>query len=207
MNVFRKIFNRISRIKATHFNSHVKVKNGYINCFKKTKLILGDGAVINLNGRLTLNGNGMVYNNGRSSILRMDEKSELNVNGNFSFFYGADVILFPSAKLNLGNSFINSDCKIRCHKEISIGDDCVISHDFTVMDSDVHSLEGDRNTKPVVIGNHVWIGTRVTVLSGVTIGEGAVIGAGAVVKDDIPPHCMAVGVPARVVKEDVEWEA
>lgn len=207
MNIFCKILNRFGRIKSTYFNRHVKVKKGYINWKKNTKLILGENAVINLNGILTLNGNGLAYNNGRSSVLRMDEKAVLNVNGNFSFFYGADIILFQSAKLNLGNSFINSDCKIRCHDEISIGDECVISHDFTVMDSDVHSLDGNRNTNPVTIGNHVWIGTRVTVLSGVTIGEGAVIGAGSVVKDDIPAHCLAVGVPAKVVKEDVVWEA
>lgn len=207
MNVIGKIFNRFRRIKATHFNSHVKVKKGCINCNKKTKLILGKGSVINLNGNLTLNGQCMAYNNGRSSILRMDENAELNVNGNVSFCYGADIVLLESAKLELGTGFINCNCKIRCREKISIGNNCTISHDFTVMDSDCHFLNGDRHTKPVVIKDHVWIGTRVTVLSGVTIGEGAVIGAGSVVKNDIPPHCLAVGVPARVVKEDVEWEA
>jgi len=47
----------------------------------------------------------------------------------------------------------------------------------------------------------VWIGTKVTVTSGVTIGEGSVIGANAVVTRDIPPFSVAVGVPARVVKD------
>src|SRR5690606_21040163 len=63
----------------------------------------------------------------------------------------------------------------------------------------------DRNLKarfdPVVIGHRVWIGANVTIIGGVTIGNGAVIGAGAVVIRDIPPHTLAVGVPARAVRE------
>lgn len=146
------------------------------------------------------------FRNGRTSILRMDHKSKLYVDGTFSFMYGADIILFENATLSLGDgSFINSDCKIRCHKDISIGEGCAISHDFTVMDSDAHYLDGDNHTKPVKIGNHVWIGTRVTVLSGVTIGDGAIIAAGAVVMSDIPAGCLAGGIPAKVLKENVTW--
>ncbi|EGT0664110.1 transferase [Citrobacter werkmanii] len=51
-----------------------------------------------------------------------------------------------------------------------------------------------------VIGHDVWIGTGVTVLRGVRIGNGAIIGANAVVTKDIPDFCVAVGVPARVIK-------
>lgn len=55
-------------------------------------------------------------------------------------------------------------------------------------------------SRPVDIGDRVWIGENVCILSGVKIGEGSVIGAGAVVRTDIPPNCIAVGVPARVVR-------
>lgn len=54
--------------------------------------------------------------------------------------------------------------------------------------------------KGIVIGDDCWLGHAVTILDGVTIGEGSVIGAGAVVTKDIPPYSVAVGVPARVVK-------
>lgn len=52
----------------------------------------------------------------------------------------------------------------------------------------------------VIIGHNVWIGENVCVLAGVRIGNGAIIGANAVVTHDVPPHSVAVGVPAKVVK-------
>lgn len=56
-------------------------------------------------------------------------------------------------------------------------------------------------TSPVTIGNDVWIGGNVTILPGVTIGNNVVIGAGALVNKDIPDNSLAVGVPAKVIKE------
>jgi len=54
-------------------------------------------------------------------------------------------------------------------------------------------------TKPVKIGNHVYIGSSAVILPGVAIGDHSVIGAGAVVTNDIPAFSVAMGVPARMV--------
>lgn len=56
------------------------------------------------------------------------------------------------------------------------------------------------------IGNKVWIATNALVLPGVNVGDGAIVAAGAVVTKDVPAKCMVAGVPARVVKENVEWK-
>ena len=60
-------------------------------------------------------------------------------------------------------------------------------------------------TKPIVVGNDVFIGNNVILLPGVTIGNNVVIGAGAVVSRDIPDNSLAVGVPAKVVKTSDEF--
>lgn len=199
---FKTIKNKVYNIL---YQKHICVNKGKLLLGKSDYLKLHKTAQIYLDGNLSFGVNSM-GKNGRSSILRMDEGTALHVNGGFNFMYGADVILFPNAKLVLGkNSFINSDCKIRCHKEITIGENCAISHDFTVMDSDAHYLNGDNHTAPVHIGNYVWIGTRVAVMSGVTIGDGAVVAAGSVVTKDVPAGCLVGGVPAKIIRENVTW--
>lgn len=198
-NLFRSLIIRV------WYKSHISGRRSIINS-RGDYLKLAKNSKLILNGFLALNVNKM-GKNGRSSILRMDEDSVLECNG-FGFMYGADIILFKGAHLILGKgSFINSDCKIRCYQEITIGEGCAISHDFTVMDSDAHQMEGSRNMDPVHIGNHVWIGTRVTILKGVTVGDGAVIAAGALVVKDVPEGSLVGGVPAKVIKEKVEWKA
>ena len=61
-------------------------------------------------------------------------------------------------------------------------------------------------SKPVHIGNHVWIGRSAIILKGVTIGAGAIVGAGSVVTRDVPARSLVAGNPAKVIKENVEWE-
>lgn len=60
-------------------------------------------------------------------------------------------------------------------------------------------------TKPIVIGNDVYIGNNAMIMPGVTIGDRVVIGAGAIVTKDIPSNSVAVGVPAKVIKTADEY--
>ena len=71
---------------------------------------------------------------------------------------------------------------------------CTASHDIS--DIDRHLI-----TKPITIGNGVWIGAQAYIAPGVSIGEGAVIGACAVVTKDVAPWTVVAGNPARKVKE------
>ena len=60
-------------------------------------------------------------------------------------------------------------------------------------------------TKPIVVGDNVYIGNNVLILPGVKIGNKVIIGAGAVVTKDIPDNSVAVGVPAKVIKTADEY--
>ena len=60
--------------------------------------------------------------------------------------------------------------------------------------------ESAASRDDTVVGNDVWIGSEAVILPGVSIGNGAIVGAYAVVGSDIPPYCIAVGNPARVIR-------
>lgn len=126
----------------------------------------------------------------------------------FSFYSGCKVNVNKSAKLVLKTGYMNSDSTIDCFESIEIGENCCISKNVIIRDSNSHYInrEGYRCTAPIKIGNNVWIGLGAKILSGVTIGDGCVVAAGAVVNKDVPPKSMVAGVPARVIKSDIEWK-
>jgi acetyltransferase-like isoleucine patch superfamily enzyme len=88
--------------------------------------------------------------------------------------------------------------------EITIDDNSMLAADVYIMDADWHGIYnriGSGEAKPVRIKKNVWVGDRAVICKGVTIGENSIIGAGAIVASDIPPNSVAVGNPARVIRE------
>lgn len=137
--------------------------------------------------------------------------------------------IFESGKgfISIGDGcFINSGTKLITRSSITIGNNVTIAWNCMLYDHDSHSLDyRDRvddqeqqlrdwqsgnfianknwdtvNTKPIIIGDNVWLGFEVVVLKGVTIGEGAIIGAKSVVTRDIPAWAVAAGNPAKVIR-------
>ncbi len=88
---------------------------------------------------------------------------------------------------------------------ITIGEDVQIGPNVQLLTA-THPIETEprRNkwegSKPITIGNNVWLGGGVIVCPGVTIGDNTVVGAGAVVTKDLPANVVAVGNPARVIR-------
>ena len=102
------------------------------------------------------------------------------------------------------NVFINACCRFQDQGGIEIGDGALIGHNTTIatLNHDFNPSKRQNLTpSPVKIGKNVWIGSDCTILPGVTIGDGAIIGAGSVVTKSIPANTIAVGNPAKVIKE------
>lgn len=95
----------------------------------------------------------------------------------------------PNGLITIGN-----EVRIASHAIIIAG-----NHRF---DDPTRTIHGQGAVlAPITIEDDVWIGGRVNITAGVTIGKGSVIGGGSVVTRDIPPYSVAVGVPAKVVKQ------
>jgi len=131
----------------------------------------------------------------------------------FAFPYPVRSFLMRMKGVKLGKKvIIGSYVYIddRCPRRIEIGEGSmitarciIIAHQRDISNYRVGDFIGDHPLKEthVKIGKGVHIGMGSIVLPGVTIGDGAIIGAGSVVSRDIPPYVIAVGVPARVIKE------
>lgn len=89
---------------------------------------------------------------------------------------------------------------------ITIGADVQIGPNVQLL-TPTHPLDAGRRREkwesaaPITIHDNVWLGGGVVVCPGVTIGENTVVGAGAVVVNDLPADVLAVGNPARVVRQ------
>lgn len=124
------------------------------------------------------------------------------------------------------NCTIHSPFRCDFGQHIHIGDNFVSNYNFTVLDEDrvtignnvfigpnvglytvVHAMdpvqrrEGVMCSKPITIGDDVWICGNVTVLPGVTIGNGAVVAAGSVVRKDVPAMTLVAGNPAVEIRK------
>ena len=124
--------------------------------------------------------------------------------------YGCDIELFADAKLVIDAEFYgNVGTEIICGGSIRIGKGVTLGRHVTIRDTNgghyVNSPDY-RNCASVEIGDHVWLCEGVKVMPGVKIGAGAVVAAGAVVTKDVPANCLAAGVPARVLRHQVEWK-
>ncbi len=112
---------------------------------------------------------------------------------------------FPRSEISVGvNSYICPLCWIDCGQKVIIGDDVSIggaTHIFT-HGSFLPWLEGfPFQTGDVIIGNRVYIPWRVFIMPGTRVGNDVIIGAKALLRGEFPDNCMAVGIPAKIIKQ------
>jgi len=119
--------------------------------------------------------------------------------------------LRPGAEITIGDNTGISGGTICAAVSVVIGKDCLIGANVTITDTDFHSINpvGRRynsdsleiDAKPVIIDDNVFIGTGAIILKGVRIGKNSVIGAGAVVSKSICSDSIAVGNPAKTIRD------
>jgi len=175
--------------------------------FKYCRVNISNSAKLILNDQFLM-GVKQVPSSHLETRLLLESGAQMVINGDFQMFANSYIRVIENGHLILNGGFINENVQITCASKIIIGQGCAIGRDVIIRDYDGHNiLEPDFEiTKPISIGNHVWIGNRAMILKGVAIGDGAIISAGAIVTKDVPPACIVAGIPARVIKENVKWE-
>lgn len=200
----------VNYLKTIFFNlQYIESKNKFIN-----NAILYNGVYYDISktGKIIINNGNLEIGKSWSkksafpTSLKIGDNSKIIVNGHFKIFEGSSIGVVDGAVLALGSGYINNRLSLSCFKNIQIGNDVVISAGVTIRDSDNHSINGKKFTKPVIIGDHVWIGINATILKGVKIGNGSVVAAGAVVNKDVAENTLVGGIPAKEIKKNIFWE-
>jgi maltose O-acetyltransferase len=111
------------------------------------------------------------------------------------------------SRVSIGaGTFFNYDCLMLDVAAVTVGADCQVASRVQFITA-THPIDpeprriGWESAKPIVVGDNVWLSSGVIVCPGVTIGDHTVVGAGAVVTRDLPAGVVAMGVPARVMRE------
>ena len=148
------------------------------------------------------------------------EKKNSIIIGNHCEIHGS-LITQDKGKIIIGdNVTIRYSSTVGAVNSIIIGNNVIISNNVTIYDNNNHPTDVKSRRKicenfanqnlwkwrystnsPIEIKDDVWIGQGAVILKGVTIGEGAVVGMNAVVTKNVPANSVAVGNPAKIVKQ------
>jgi acetyltransferase-like isoleucine patch superfamily enzyme len=197
------IYNRLRTIYwRLYFRLHGAEVGRRFQVHGPIQLLLRDGASLrnlHIGDDVTFNGKVQLgfRKQGRITLgsgVRVSDQVAIAVANEAAMIVGDRTLLGPYNVFNAGHG-------------IAIGSDCLLAAFVYVNSSDYVCRRDDRIANqgyvgaPIVIGDDVWLGGHVFVGKGVTIGTGAVLGAGAIVVKDIAPYAIAVGNPARAVKQ------
>ena len=155
-------------------------------------------------------------------FLKSTRDPAVELGNHVSCYAGVSFAIGKNGHCKVGDYTLLNGALLMAEESIEIGEYCLISWNVGIADSDFHPLEPALRridaracapfapnrperppigTKPVKIGDNVWIGMNAVILKGVTIGDNSVVAAGSVVSKSIPANVVVAGNPAVVVKE------
>jgi acetyltransferase-like isoleucine patch superfamily enzyme len=167
---------------------------------------------------------------GTGNKILLDDKRSLKLTNTKIYIKGDNNTLHIKSNVNIRNSFIEIvgdncsivigencilgyDCYLSAKEtdvELKIGDNCMLSRNAKLMTSDGHPIYHDHKVinkaKSITLNDNVWIADNVTILKGVEVGSNSVVGIDSVLTKSISSHSIAAGNPAKVIKNDINWD-
>ena len=166
-------------------------------------------ATIELSGHLLV-GTSPFQKSSVETRIKMQRGAKMVIGSDYAFGYGSDVEIFPNAYFeSKGGLPTNSFTTIICQEKIVIGYMVACGRNVTLRDNNgghLISINGYRNSMPIIIGDHVWLTQSVTIMSGVKIGDGTIISAGTLINSSFPTRCVVGGSPAKITQKNVYWK-
>jgi acetyltransferase-like isoleucine patch superfamily enzyme len=126
---------------------------------------------------------------------------------------GSRISVGKNGRIKFGVNFCNTAMgTICCVSNVTLGRNVLTSWNTLIMDTDWHSIQDIKTleifpkTKPISIGNNVWIGTRAVILKGGRIPDGCIVGANSLITKQFDKNnAIIAGNPAKVLKENVRY--
>lgn len=184
-----------------------------------SEIFIDDYVTINGNVKITAYNNSKIYI-GKNSYI--DENSEIESTNGGNIRVGENVFFDQNARIlaqikaeitigkdlkcgkyayftiaNGGKLIIKKDCLMSSFVKIATGNHKLL---------DVRNNENISNISSIEIGEHVWIGMGVNLLAGTIIGDHTVVGAATVLTKEVGDHVTCAGNPARILRENIDWE-
>ena len=189
--------------------------NGFLRIARRhpqVRLLNGMSRAI-VKGRMNLGGDVLMGVSGTSicrrceTLLYVDRRGLLKVRGNFALGQGSQMIVSGTMDIGAESGF-NEDAYVWCENRIVLGRDVRAGRGVTIRDTNGHwmNFPAFRISKPIVIGDHVWLCDECKIMPGASVGSGSVVGSRAVVQGVVPPNSLVIGNPAKIVCSNVEWQ-
>lgn len=189
-SVFYKfLFKKVG--KGVIFGKSVTIRNPY-------KIIIGNNVIIDENVMLDAKG--------------ADNKGILIEDG---VFLGRNTIIScQNGDITLKeNVNIGFNCEVVSLNKVEIGENTLIAAYTYIVggghiskETDIAFKDQERHAIGIKIGKNVWLGAKSVIMDGCNVGDNSIIGAGAIVTKNIPEYSVAVGIPAKVIKDRREKE-
>jgi acetyltransferase-like isoleucine patch superfamily enzyme len=203
----------ISLYRSLKYTFYLKNAIYPVNC----RVSGGQELKLNISATAKIDLSGVIYitpwgGETRKFSISLGEHTVLKVEGDFIIGPGVHISVSDNGHLGLGGRKYSSGSGITCNTRImtrhhiTIGHDVIISWGVFISDSDWHWISWDQPTKPIIIGDNVWISHDASVLKGSKIGNGCIVGAKSLLSNSTyPEKSLIAGSPAKVVRHNVEW--
>lgn len=205
--------------KSLYFNIHYF---GFQQGLKLPIVLSNRVKLIKCKGKLIINSplkTGMIRWGFTSvPISTRNERSVWNVQGRVIFVgsaefgVGTKIAVWEKGILKFGDNFrITANSAISCLKEINFGNDCLLSWDILVIDTDAHFIYDENNNiinhnRKISIGNKVWIGCRCLLLKGSQVSDNSVIAANTILtKKFMDENIIIGGHYPKILKHNITW--